>query len=113
MATTRSFSSAGTNSNGFALNRTQDFATLLDAVDTSITDALAETDIDASLTAEAAVGLIQDAADALRSAVESAVVPGGYQVSVIIEGAPNQNQIRQALQNILTNISASSEYATG
>ena len=113
MTSTRSFSAAGNNRRGFATTRSQNFATLLDAVDTAITDALAETDIDASVTAEAAVALIQTATDAVRAEVDASVSAGGYHVTVFIDGAPTQNQIRQALENILKNISRSSEYAQG
>lgn len=83
----RYFHAAGNYKGRHAVNDTVDLTGLIDAVDSAITDALAETDIDASLTAEAAVGLIQN--------------------------APTQNQIRLALENILRNIENSNEYAKG
>jgi len=95
----RYFHAAGNYKGRHALNDTVDMATLLDAVDTAITDALAETDIDASLTAEAAVA--------------DSVEPSGYNITVSIQNAPTQNQIRLALENILRNIENSNEYAKG
>lgn len=109
----RYFHAAGNYKGRHALNDTVDLTTLLDAVDTSITDALAETDIDASLTAEAAVGLIQDATDAVRAAVAGSVEPSGYNITVSIQNAPTQNQIRLALENIMRNIENSNEFAQG
>ena len=109
----RYFHAAGNYKGRHALNDTVDLTGLIDAVDSAITDALAETDIDASLTAEAAVGLIQDATDAVRAAVAGSVEPSGYNITVSIQNAPTQNQIRLALENILRNIENSNEYAKG
>lgn len=109
----RYFHAAGNYKGRHAVNDTVDLTGLIDAVDSAITDALAETDIDASLTAEAAVGLIQDATDAVRAAVAGSVEPSGYNITVSIKNAPTQNQIRLALENILRNIENSNEYAKG
>lgn len=110
---TRYFHSAGNYKGRHSVNDTVVLSTLMDAVDAAITDALAETTIDASVTAEAAVGVIQTAADAVRTAVESSVEPSGYNITVSIQNAPTQNQIRLALENILRNIENSNEYAKG
>jgi hypothetical protein len=82
---------------------------LFDAVDAAITAALEQEDIDASVGAEAAVDAIQTAVDAAKA---SAV--GGGDVTLVINGSLNQNQIRAAVERALAVIAQSpAEFPTG
>ena len=87
---------ASTAKNGVVASSTSGVDALVTAVDDAITAALAQEDIDASAGAEAAVGDIQTAVDALETAVTAA-----SGVTVVLNGSLTVNQIKIAFENVL------------
>lgn len=80
--------------------------------------ALAQTDIDASVAAEAAVAAIKTAYDAAKAAqvslateVNATLYASDMPVTVVLNGTLTQNQVKQAFDNILRNLAQSNEFA--
>lgn len=108
--TTRSFI-AETRRNGTVSTKTGDSLTLMGNVDAAITAAKGNPTIAANTLAAGQVGEIETAMLALRTDITGNFLGGTITVS--IDGAPNQNQIALALDNVKRNIAQSSEFAEG
>lgn len=108
----RNFAATTAKSND-VLASTGTASTLMGAVDTAITAAAGNVTISGDVTAAGLVDAIQTAADALRAQLEGQVLNSSYPVTLVVSGTPTQNQIRQAVENILGNLAQSAEYARG
>lgn len=108
----RNFAAKTARSND-VLTSTGTVAALMTAVDAKIALAAADATISGDVTAAGLVDDVQTAMDALRAQIEGQVLNSDYPVTLVISGTPNQNQIRQAVENILQNLNQSAEYARG